>query len=185
MQNVLSFLTLTAMAAPEATAGEDRPRVQVVTSVGNFIIELYPDRAPVTVENFLRYVDEEFYHNTTFHRIIADFVVQGGGFNPDKTRKETHEPIRNEAENGLKNERGTVAMARIKNVDSATSQFFINLADNHVLDHSENDFGYAVFGRVVEGMEMVERIGGVPTVKHGPHRDQPRLTIVLKRALRV
>lgn len=185
MRSVLSFLTLASMAAPDATAGEDRPRVQVVTSVGEFIIELYPDRAPVTVENFLRYVDEEFYHNTTFHRIIADFVVQGGGFNPDKTRKETHEPIRNEADNGLKNERGTVAMARIKDVDSATSQFFINLADNHVLDHSENDFGYAVFGRVVEGMEIAERIGGVPTVKHGPHRDQPRMTVVLKRALRV
>lgn len=185
MRSVLSFLTLASMAAPDATAGEDRPRVQVVTSVGEFTIELYPDRAPVTVENFLRYVDEEFYHNTTFHRIIADFVVQGGGFNPDKTRKETHEPIRNEADNGLKNERGTVAMARIKDVDSATSQFFINLADNHVLDHSENDFGYAVFGRVVEGMEIAERIGGVPTVKHGPHRDQPRMTVVLKRALRV
>lgn len=185
MRSMLSFLTLTSMAAPEAIAGENRPRVQVVTSLGEFTIELYPDRAPITVENFLRYVDEEFYHNTTFHRIIADFVVQGGGFNTDKTRKETHKPIRNEADNGLKNERGTVAMARVKDVDSATSQFFVNLADNPSLNHSENDFGYAVFGRVVEGMEVVERIGGVPTVKHGPHRDQPRLTIVLKRALRV
>ncbi len=185
MRNVLSFLTLASMAAPEATSGEDRPRVQVVTSLGEFTIELYPDKAPISVENFLRYVDEEFYHNTTFHRIIRDFVVQGGGYNTDKTRKEPHEPIRNEADNGLKNERGTVAMARLKEADSATSQFFINLADNHSLNHSESDFGYAVFGRVVEGMGIVERISGVPTVKHGPHRDQPRLTVVLKRALRV
>lgn len=185
MRSVLSFLTLASMATPEAPAGEDRPRVQMVTSVGDFTIELYPDRAPISVENFLRYVDEEFYHNTTFHRVIADFIVQGGGFNPDKTRKEARDPIRNEADNGLKNERGAVAMARLKEADSATSQFFVNLADNYTLDHSESDFGYAVFGRVTEGMEVVDRIGAVPTVKHGPHRNQPRVTVVLKRALRV
>lgn len=185
MRSVLSFLTLASMAATEASAGENRPRVQVVTTLGEFIIELYPDKAPISVENFLRYVDEEFYHNTTFHRIIRDFVVQGGGFNTDKTRKETREPIRNEADNGLKNERGTVAMARTKEVDSATSQFFVNLIDNPSLNHSEKDFGYAVFGRVTEGMDVVDRIGGVPTVKHGPHRDQPRLSVVLKRIVRL
>lgn len=185
MPNMLSFLTLASMTATGASAGEDRPRVQIATSVGDFTIELYPDRAPISVENFLRYVDEEFYHNTTFHRIIRDFIVQGGGYNTDKTRKETHEPIRNEADNGLKNVRGAVAMARVKEPDSAASQFFINVADNHSLDHSENDFGYAVFGHVVEGMAVVDRISGVPTVKHGPHRDQPRVTVVLKRAVRV
>lgn len=185
MRRVLNFLTLASMAATEATAGEERPRVQVATTIGDFTIELYPDRAPITVANFLRYVDEEFYHNTTFHRIINDFVIQGGGFNTDKTRKDTHDPIKNEADNGLKNVRGAVAMARVKEVDSATSQFFVNLSDNPSLDHSENDFGYAVFGHVVEGMEAVVKISGVPTVKHGPHRDQPRLNVVLKRAVRV
>ncbi|MDN5870021.1 MAG: peptidylprolyl isomerase [Nitrococcus sp.] len=185
MRSVLNFLTLASMAATEATAGEEKPRVQVVTTIGDFTIELYPDRAPISVANFLRYVDEEFYHSTTFHRIINDFIIQGGGFTTDKTRKDTHDPIKNEADNGLKNVRGAVAMARVKEVDSATSQFFVNLSDNPSLDHSENDFGYAVFGHVVEGMESAVKISGVPTVKHGPHRDQPRVNVVLKRAVRV
>jgi len=143
------------------------------TSLGDITIELFHERAPITVTNFLRYVDEGFFDGTIFHRVIPGFVIQGGGHTPDMRPKETHAPIKNEADNGEKNLRGTLSMARTSEIDSATSQFFINLKDNTVLDHGQRDFGYAVFGRVCQGMDIVDRIAGVKTSNRGPYRAVP------------
>jgi peptidyl-prolyl cis-trans isomerase A (cyclophilin A) len=143
------------------------------TTLGDVKIEVFSDKAPVSVENFLRYVDEGFYDGTIFHRVIPGFVIQGGGLTEDMRNKSTHAPIKNEADNGLKNERGTLSMARTQDVDSATSQFFINLADNAFLDHGTRDFGYAVFAKVVEGMDVVDKIAAVPTTNKGMHQDVP------------
>jgi len=158
--------------------------VEVRTNRGTITVELYAKEAPVTVENFLSYVDEGFFDGTVFHRVVAGFVLQGGGFTADMQRKATRSPIKNEADNGLKNERGTLSMARTSDVDSATSQFFINLKDNAALDHGSRDFGYAVFGRVVDGMDVVDRIATVETTSHGPHRDVPTEPVVIERAAR-
>ena len=155
------------------------------TTLGDFTIELYPDRAPVTVENFLAYVDAGYYDGTIFHRIIPGFVIQGGGFTPEMQEKKTSPPIVNEADNGLKNERGTLSMARTQVVDSATSQFFINLADNEFLDHSSRDFGYAVFARVVDGMDVIDQIAEVPTGSRGGHDDVPQEPVVIEKARQV
>lgn len=152
------------------------------TTLGDFTIELYPDRAPVTVENFLAYVDAGYYDGTIFHRVLPGFVIQGGGFTPEMREKKTSPPIVNEADNGLKNERGTLSMARTQVVDSATSQFFINLADNAFLDHSTRDFGYAVFARVVEGMDVIDKIAQVPTGSQNGHDDVPRESVVIESA---
>ena len=154
------------------------------TNYGDFTVELYPDKAPVTVENFLAYVDAGFYDGTIFHRVIPDFVIQGGGFTEDMQQKPTRPPIKNEADNGLKNERGTLSMARTMDVHSATSQFFINLQDNSFLDHGVRDFGYAVFGRVVEGMEVIDKIAAVPTGIRAGHRDVPREPVINNKASR-
>ena len=140
-----------------------KPMVLISTSHGDIKLELYEKEAPITVANFLSYVEEGFYDNTIFHRVINNFMVQGGGITADMKQKPTKAPIKNEAENGLKNERGTVAMARTADVNSATSQFFINHRDNAFLDHGVRDFGYAVFGKVVEGMEVVDKIAAVKT----------------------
>lgn len=140
-----------------------KPMVLISTSHGDIKLELYEKEAPITVANFLSYVEEGFYDNTIFHRVINNFMVQGGGITADMKQKPTKAPIKNEAENGLKNERGTVAMARTAVVDSATSQFFINHRDNAFLDHGVRDFGYAVFGKVVEGMDVVDKIAAVKT----------------------
>lgn len=137
--------------------------VLISTSLGDIKLELYEEEAPITVANFLSYVEEGFYDNTIFHRVINNFMVQGGGITADMKQKPTKAPIKNEADNGLKNERGTVAMARTAVVDSATSQFFINHRDNSFLDHGARDFGYAVFGKVVEGIEVVDKIAAVQT----------------------
>ncbi|HEY4717031.1 MAG TPA: peptidylprolyl isomerase [bacterium] len=146
-------------------------KVKLESSLGDMIIELYPDKAPVSVENFLKYADEEFYNGTTFHRVVRDFVVQGGGFTVEMGQKPTRAPIKNEAKNGLKNDRGTVAMARTMVVDSATSQFYINLKNNDFLNNrgdAPQAFGYAVFGKVIEGMDVVDKIGSVQTgMVHG------------------
>ena len=158
--------------------------VVMETSHGDITLEFFPEEAPVTVENFLQYVDDEFFDGTIFHRVIPGFVIQGGGFDQDMRQQETRAPIRNEADNGLKNRRGSLSMARTQQVDSATSQFFINLADNAFLDHSERDFGYAVFARVSEGMDVVDQIAGVATGSHGMHQDVPREPVVVKRAYR-
>ncbi len=152
------------------------PVVIMSTSKGDIKIELYQDKAPITVENFLGYVNDGFYDGTIFHRVIPNFMVQGGGIGTDMKQKPTKAPIKNEADNGLKNERGTLAMARTGVVDSATSQFFINQVDNSFLDHGARDFGYAVFGKVVDGMDVVDEIAGVKT---GPG-DVPEEVVVIE-----
>lgn len=154
------------------------------TSHGDITIEMFPDEAPITVENFLSYVDDGFFDGTVFHRVMPGFVIQGGGFDADMNQKETRDPIRNEADNGLKNDRGTLSMARTQQVNSATSQFFINLNDNAFLNHGARDFGYAVFARVVEGMDVVDEIAKVPTGSHGPHQNVPREPVVVSKAYR-
>lgn len=169
-----------ALAALQA---QSQPRVLFNTSEGHFIVELYPRKAPATVKNFLRYVREGFYNGTIFHRVISGFVIQGGGYTPDFQEKPTHPPIKNEAGSGLRNERGTIAMARTRDPDSATSQFFINLANNEALNRrsaSAAGAGYTVFGKVVQGMNVVDDIGGSPTGSAGPFpQDVPQPAIVI------
>lgn len=143
------------------------------TSLGDITVELYPDKAPVTVENFLAHVDSGSYDGTIFHRVIPGFVIQGGGFTEDMKQKATNQPIKNEADNGLKNERGTLSMARTQEVDSAACQFFINLANNVSLDHGPQGFGYAVFAKIIEGMDVVDKIAAVQTSSLGMFRDVP------------
>ena len=143
------------------------------TSMGDVTIELYQDDSPISVENFLKYVDDGFFDGTIFHRVIPNFMIQGGGFTEDMNQKTTLAAIKNEAKNGLKNERGTLAMARTSVVDSATSQFFINLSNNDSLNHGSRDFGYAVFGQVADGMDVVDAIAAVPTGDRGGHQDVP------------
>jgi len=154
------------------------------TSKGPFSIELLSDDAPKTVENFLQYVDDGFFDGTVFHRVIPGFVIQGGGFTSEMTQKDTRPPIANEADNGQKNLRGTLSMARTSDINSATSQFFVNLADNAFLDHGTRDFGYAVFGRVVDGMEVIDAIAAVPTGSSGGHQDVPVEPVVVHSARR-
>ncbi len=139
------------------------PKVRISTSKGDIVVELNQEKAPVTVANFLKYVNENFYDGTIFHRVIKGFMVQGGGMTADMRQKQTNPPIVNEAKNGLKNDRGTLAMARTSDPDSATSQFFINHADNDFLNYGVRDAGYAVFGKVVEGMDVVDAIANVKT----------------------
>lgn len=173
----------------EATAlGVDNPRVALETNQGTIVIELYADKAPKTVENFLDYVEKDFYDGTIFHRVIPEFMIQGGGFTPDLQQKETEAPIRNEANNGLENTRGTVAMARTGNPHSATSQFFVNVVDNDYLNHTEETargWGYTVFGQVVEGMEVVDAISKVRTTRRGPNENLPAEAIVIEEARKV
>ncbi len=154
------------------------------TSHGDITIELLTDEAPVTVENFLAYVDSGHFDGTIFQRVIPGFMIQGGGFDADMNQKPTRDPIKNEADNGLKNERGTLSMARTSDVNSATCQFFINVNDNDVLDHGERDFGYAVFARVTEGMDIVDKIVAVATENRGGHSDVPMEPVVVQQAVR-
>jgi cyclophilin family peptidyl-prolyl cis-trans isomerase len=189
----LCFLGLAAVAAGGVRAAN--PIVVIETSMGNIKVELYEDKAPITVKNFLAYTDEKFYDGTVFHRVIGkensgkDFMVQGGGFEPGmKEKKKTKDPIKNEAANGLQNTRGTLAMARTGVVDSATAQFFINVADNSFLDHKSpnpREFGYAVFGKVIEGMDVVDKIKAVKTTNKGGHDDVPAEDVVIKSIKRV
>ncbi|HEX6929187.1 MAG TPA: peptidylprolyl isomerase [Gammaproteobacteria bacterium] len=158
--------------------------VVLETSLGEIHIELFAGKAPVTVENFLKYVDDDFYNGTIFHRVIPDFMIQGGGFTEDMTQKPTRDAIRNEADNGLSNEPYTVAMARTSVVDSATAQFFINVADNSFLDHGSRDFGYAVFGKVVKGEDVVDRIADVGTGMRAGMRDVPTKAVTITAARR-
>jgi len=162
------------------------PRVRLVTNQGSIVLELYPDKAPKTVANFLAYVKAGFYDGTIFHRVVPSFVIQGGGYDANFVPRKTREPIENEAANGLSNQRGTVAMARTAQVHSATSQFFINLADNGFLDHRDatpQGFGYCVFGRVVEGMEVVDAIAAIPTGPGGPFpKEVPQKPVVILKA---
>jgi cyclophilin family peptidyl-prolyl cis-trans isomerase len=164
---------------------KEMPTVAIHTSLGRIVVELYEDQAPITAENFLTYAREGYYEGTIFHRIISNFMIQGGGFDADYSRRETRDPIQNEADNGLSNERGTLAMARTTDPHSASAQFFINVVDNPALDHrgkaSGRTWGYAVFGRVIEGMEVVDEIRFVPTGPNGPHQNAPLEPIVIER----
>ncbi len=158
----LALAACSLLLAGNLLAAEN-PHVLLNTSMGEIEIELEAEKAPVSVKNFLEYVESGFYDDTVFHRVIPGFMIQGGGFGEGLNRKKTREPIKNEADNGLHNVRGTLAMARTQSVDSATSQFFINHRDNDFLDHGSRDFGYAVFGKVVRGMDVVDQIAQVPT----------------------
>ena len=159
--------------------------IRFETTLGDFTVELFEKEAPGTIENFLKYVDGEYFDGTIFHRVIAGFMIQGGGFTEDMTQKKTQAPIKNEADNGLKNERGTLSMARTDEIHSATSQFFVNLADNDFLDHRPGQYGYAVFGRIADGMEVIDRIAAVRTGKRKGHADAPLEDIVISTARRL
>jgi peptidyl-prolyl cis-trans isomerase A (cyclophilin A) len=177
----MSMCLLLGGTAVAADAAAGNPKVLLETSLGKVTIELYPDKAPVTVKNFLAYVKQGFYDGTVFHRVIAGFMVQGGGFGADMQEKPTGKPIRNEAANGLKNDRGTIAMARTSNPDSATAQFFINLVNNDGLNRPMPDgHGYAVFGKVTVGMDVIDRIAGVRTGIRKGMRDVPLEPVVIK-----
>jgi cyclophilin family peptidyl-prolyl cis-trans isomerase len=159
--------------------------IRFETSHGGFTVELFAKEAPLTVENFLRYVDDGHFDGTIFHRIVPGFVIQGGGLTADFANKKTRAPIGNEARNGLKNTRGSLSMARTSDINSATSQFFVNLADNAFLDHSARDYGYAVFGRVTDGMDVIDRIARVGTGKRKGYTDAPLEDVVIVSARRL
>lgn len=164
------------------------PKVLLETNQGNISIELYPEKAPATVENFLRYVDEGFYNGTIFHRVINSFMIQGGGFDENLDKKAVHAPVKNEADNGLKNERGTLAMARTSEPHSATAQFFINHVDNEFLNHREKNFrgwGYCVFGKVTEGMKTVDKIADIFTTTKNGMKNVPEETVMIIKASRI
>ena len=190
----LLALALTAPVAAEDTAAATAaaPQVRIDTSLGVMTVELAPDKAPETVANFLAYVDDGFYDDTVFHRIIEDFMIQGGGFTSDYRKKRTGKPVRNEADNGLSNLRGTIAMARTGDPHSATAQFFINTVDNRNLDHtskSSSGWGYTVFGRVTEGLDVLDAIAGTPTSSGAlagyPARDVPVMPVMINSITRV
>ena len=168
------LLWASSIVAPTAAHAEPAPRVKVQTSQGDFVLELQPEKAPKTVENFLRYVADKHYDGTVFHRVIDGFMVQGGGFTANMAQKPTRSPIALEASNGLKNDRGTIAMARTANPNSATSQFFINVANNDGLNAPQPDgYGYAVFGKVVSGMETIDKIRTVAVGNQGGFQNVP------------
>ncbi len=178
------ILFLTAMLANPTGKAAAAPRVTLTTSKGEIVVELYADRAPLTVKNFLTYVNEGFYGGTIFHRVIPGFMIQGGGFTADMTQKATHAPVKNEAGNGVSNTRGTLAMARTNDPDSASAQFFINLKDNTFLDRAQaqDGYGYTVFGKVVAGMDVVDAIAAVPTGTKNGFRDVPTQAVTLTSA---
>jgi len=168
-----------AVFAAEKQGGN--PVIIIKTNQGTIEAELFKDKAPISVENFLKYVQDKHYDGTIFHRCIPAFMIQGGGYDAKFNQKETRPPIKNEAANGLLNDRGTLAMARTSDVDSATSQFFINLKHNTFLDHGARDFGYAVFGKVVKGLEVVDAIAAMPTGARGPFgRDVPTKDVIIE-----
>ncbi|CAM3776149.1 peptidylprolyl isomerase A [Rouxiella silvae] len=177
-----ALLSLTAMAPAAFAAKVADTHVLLTTSAGNVELELDNAKAPVSVKNFVDYVQAGFYNNTIFHRVIPGFMVQGGGFTANMQQKSTNPPIKNEADNGLRNLRGTISMARTSDKDSATSQFFLNVADNAFLDHGQTDFGYAVFGKVIKGMDVVDKISSVKTDNVGPYQNVPTTPIVILSA---
>jgi peptidyl-prolyl cis-trans isomerase A (cyclophilin A) len=177
------FMTL---AVPEGATAQANPQVLIKTTQGEIVVELYPAKAPATVDNFLKYVDDKHYDGTIFHRVIGNFMIQGGGFTADMRQKPTRPPIKLESQNGLKNDTGWIAMARTSVPDSATSQFFINVVDNAMLNHPQPDGnGYAVFGKVIKGMETVNAIKAVRTTSSGMHRDVPAEAVVIESMTRV
>ncbi|MGC2518556.1 MAG: peptidylprolyl isomerase [Burkholderiales bacterium] len=187
MNRIAALIALLLVSIPPAWA--QNPRVEFRTSAGNFVLEIYPDKAPKTAANFLRYVKDGFYSGTVFHRVIDGFMIQGGGFDRDMRQKATRAPIENEAgiamSGGLKNDLGTVAMARTPDPHSATAQFFINVKNNDFLNYREpsaQGYGYAVFGRVIEGMDTVTRIAKAPTTTVGPYQNVPQQPVVIESA---
>jgi cyclophilin family peptidyl-prolyl cis-trans isomerase len=180
---VLGIVAIAAAAAGARAAEGGNPVVLMKTSMGDIKIELDKAKAPVTVDNFLGYVNDKFYDGTTFHRVIPAFMIQGGGFDKDMTQKKTKAPIKNEAGNGLKNTIGTIAMARTSDPNSATAQFFINTKDNAFLDHKNDTaqgYGYAVFGKVVDGMDVVKKIEQVQTTTKMPYENVPVTPVVIE-----
>ena len=180
---VFGFLLQAPAAAAPLQPAPGNPVVVIETSAGSITVELYKDRAPVSVENFLQYMRDHHYDGTIFHRVVPGYVIQGGGYTPQFVERPTRPPIQNEATNGLANRRGTVAMARLQSARSATAQFYINLANNPALDHrgySPGDFGYAVFGRVLEGMEVVDTIGRGKTGTREGMDEVPLEPVVIK-----
>lgn len=178
-KRILLFVFITIIMT---TSQAETTKVKMETTMGSIVLELNADKAPKTVANFLTYVNEGFYDGTIFHRVIPNFMIQGGGFTDDMTQKETHDPIQNEANNGLSNSVGSIAMARTSAPHSATAQFFINVKDNDFLNFSgetPQGWGYAVFGKVVEGMDVVNSIKDVTTTTKGPHQDVPSETVTI------
>jgi len=182
--NYILAIGLLLMTMQAYSSDANLPVVALKTNMGTITLELYPDKAPKTVANFLRYVKEDFYANTLFHRVIKDFMIQGGGFTPNYQQKPTHEPIENEADNGLEHVPGTLAMARTQDPHSATAQFFINVNNNNFLNHSSKTvqgWGYTVFGKVTEGMDIVNKISQIKTGQGGPFpTDVPQQPIVIE-----
>lgn len=171
------------MLVQTSVLAQSAPKVKFKTTQGEFVVELYPDKAPVTVENFLKYVKDKHYDGTIFHRVIGDFMIQGGGFDASMAEKPTRAPIALEARNGLKNDRGAIAMARTREPNSATAQFFVNVVDNFGLNAPQPDGnGYAVFGKVVQGMDTVDKIRGVATTNKGMYQNVPATPIVINSA---
>lgn len=182
----LALFMSAALVAP-VIAEPENPVVRIETNMGIIKLELNSQKAPATVRNFLSYVDEGLYNNTLFHRVIKNFMIQGGGFERDMTRRPPKGPVKNEADNGLKNFRGTIAMARTSDPHSATSQFFINHKNNASLDHrgkSSRTWGYCVFGKVIDGMAIVDKIANSPTTTKGPYRNVPVSPVVIKKVVR-
>ncbi len=183
----LTLIALVLLLLPASAVGAQAPKVRLETNVGDIVLELDPVRAPLTTENFLKYVENEHYNGTVFHRVIDGFMIQGGGFDESLEQKPTaFAPVRNEAANGLKNNKYTVAMARTADPHSATAQFFINVADNNFLNYPGQDgWGYAVFGKVIEGQEIVDKIAAVKTGNKAGLQDVPEDSVVILRALLV
>ena len=181
----LGTLMVVSAQTPAAPVADAHPRVLMETSLGNIVLELDRTKAPKSVENFIKYVQDGFYDGTIFHRVISNFMIQGGGFTSDYTQKPTRAPINNEADNGLQNMRGTIAMARTGDPHSATAQFFINTVDNDFLNHSAPNprgWGYAVFGKVVEGMDVVDKIRAVSTGSGGPFPTHvPKVAVLIQK----
>ena len=177
------LIAFAALASTALSALAANPMVELKTSQGEIVVEVFADKAPKSAENFVQYVKDGFYDGTVFHRVIDGFMVQGGGFDAEMNQKSTRAPIENEARNGLKNEPGTLAMARTADPHSASAQFFINLVPNTFLDYPSRDgWGYAVFGKVVKGMDVVQNIGKVPTANRGFHQNVPVEPVVVESA---
>lgn len=183
IRSVILILAALSLLPGTTTANQTNPMIKLTTSKGEITIEMYPDEAPATVQNFLSYVESGFFEGLIFHRVIEGFMIQGGGFTPDMQQKESGDPIQNEADNGLKNETGTLAMARTGDPHSATAQFFINLENNDFLNHTGKNpqgWGYAVFGKVTEGLDVVNQIGSVTTDRAGSYSDVPVEPVIIE-----
>jgi peptidyl-prolyl cis-trans isomerase B (cyclophilin B) len=182
---IILFFTTTLSFSTEKTMSDTQTKVKLTTNLGEIVIQLNTEKAPLSSANFLTYVNEGFYNGTIFHRIIPDFMAQGGGFDTSFNQKTVHAPIKNEANNGLVNSRGTLAMARTNDPNSATAQFFINYKDNSFLNHSSqtsSGWGYAVFGEVIEGMDVVDAMAKEATGNRNGHQDVPKSDIIIEKA---